>query len=94
MKPAAPFEKTPFPKTDCFFHSDLGQWHGHSSPDDDRWQFRNYYNLGRAYLIESARERALELAVFAFVVLAAAWPVIYMVVSVVELLIKGRPLDR
>jgi hypothetical protein len=94
VKPAPPFDTKRFPRTDCFFHSGLDRWHGHSSPDDDRWRFRNYRNLGHEFLIESARERAKEMAVFALVVLAAAWPVVYMIVSVVELLIKGRPLDR
>jgi hypothetical protein len=94
VKPAAPTETKRSPQTDCFFHSGFGQWHGHSSPDDDRWHFRNRYSLGREYLITSARERATETAVFALVVLAAAWPVVYMIVSVVELLIKGHPLDR
>jgi len=28
------------------------------------------------------------------ILVAAAWPVIYMIVSVVQLLHKGRPLDR
>jgi hypothetical protein len=31
--------------------------------------------------------------VFALVVIASAWPVIYMVISVVKLLLRGRPLD-
>jgi len=31
--------------------------------------------------------------VFALIVLASAWPVIYMVVTVVKLLGKGRPLQ-
>jgi hypothetical protein len=31
--------------------------------------------------------------VFAFIVVTAAWPVIYMVVTVVKLLSKGRPLQ-
>lgn len=44
--------------------------------------------------MESARERAKEMVVFAIVVLASAWPVIYMVVTVVKLLSKGRPLDN
>lgn len=42
----------------------------------------------------SARERATEMVVFALVVLASAWPVIYMVITVVKLLLKGRPLDQ
>jgi hypothetical protein len=44
--------------------------------------------------MESARERAKEMAVFAVVLVAAAWPVIYMIVMVVKLLSKGQPLDN
>ena len=96
MKPTCQFEKRQFPQTDCFFHSGLGEWRGYSSCNDggDRWKFRTSYNLGREYLIESARERAKEMVAFAVVVVAAAWPVIYMVVSVIKLLIKGRPIDQ
>jgi hypothetical protein len=50
--------------------------------------------LGREYLIEAARERAKEMVVFAVIFVAAAWPVIYMIVTVVQLLYKGRPPDR
>ncbi|PYK03343.1 MAG: hypothetical protein DME63_03440 [Verrucomicrobia bacterium] len=92
MKPTAQFDKECFPGTDCFFQSGAGRWHGYWSSDDDG-QFRRY-NLGREYLIESARERAKEMAVFAVILVAAAWPVIYMIVSVVQLLHKGRTLDR
>ena len=85
--------KQRFPLTDYFFHSGTGEWRGYSSYDgDNRWEFRNFYNLGREYRIEAARERAREMAVFALIVLASAWPVIYMVVTVVKLLNKGRPL--
>jgi hypothetical protein len=83
-----------FPLTDYSYHSGLGEWHGHSFPydgDDDR---RRFHDFSREFLIESARERAKEMAVFAIIVVASAWPVIYMVVSVVKLLIKGRPLDQ
>jgi hypothetical protein len=45
-------------------------------------------------MAESRRERATEMAVFALVVLASAWPVIYMVVTVVKLLLRGRPLTE
>ena len=44
--------------------------------------------------MESARERAKEMAVFALVVVVTAWPVIYMVVTVVQWLSKGRPLGN
>ncbi|MDB6147302.1 MAG: hypothetical protein JWO45_966, partial [Spartobacteria bacterium] len=68
-----------FPKTDYFFHSGLGEWRGgYSSPfdGDDPSPCRNFHNLNREFLIESARERSKEMAVFAVVVLASAWPVI------------------
>jgi len=51
------------------------------------------YDFTREFLLESERERAKEMFVFALVVLAAAWPVGYMVVTVVKLLLKGHPLD-
>ena len=44
--------------------------------------------------MESARERAKEMAVFALVVVVTAWPVIYMVVTVVKLLSQGQPLGN
>ena len=34
------------------------------------------------------------MAVFGVVVIASAWPVIYMVITVVKLLLKGRPLGN
>jgi hypothetical protein len=96
VKPTCQFGNPKFPQTDYFFHSGLDRWRDYSwsNDGDDRWEFRNRYSLGRQYLIESARERTKEMVVFAAVVVAAAWPVIYMIVSVVELLLKGRPLDR
>jgi hypothetical protein len=89
VKPRPEIDGARFPRTDFFFHVGRGGWHGYWSSDDGR-QFRRY-NLGREYLIESARERAKEMAVFAIILATAAWPVIYMIVSVVELLHKGRP---
>jgi hypothetical protein len=97
MKPRSPSTggKGRFPQTDYFFHSGFGQWDGHfwSSDGEDRSRFRNFYNLGREYRIEAARERAREMAAFAVIVLTSAWPVLYMVVTVVKLLSKGRPLN-
>ena len=86
------FGQRQFPQTDCFFHPGLGEWHG-QSPYDDESEFRKFRNLGREFLVEAARERAKEMAVFALVVIASAWPVIYMIVTVIKLLLKGRPLD-
>jgi hypothetical protein len=95
MKPRSPSRgKGQFPQTDYFFHSGFGQGRGgYFSPydGDDRSEFRNFYNLGREYRIEAARERAKEMAAFAAIILTSAWPVLYMVVTVVRLLSKGRP---
>jgi hypothetical protein len=97
MKPRSPSTggKRPFPETDYLFHSGFGQWRGHfwSSDGEDRSRFRNLVNLGREYRIEAARERAREMAAFAVIVLTSAWPVIYMIVTVVKLLSKTRPLS-
>jgi len=97
MKPRSPSRggKGRFPQTDYFFHSGFGQWRGHfwSSDGEDRSRFRNLFDLGRQYRIEAARERAREMAAFAVIVLTSAWPVVYMIVTVVKLLSKGRPLS-
>ena len=97
MKPRSPSKggKGRFPQTDYFFHSGFGQWRGHfwSSDGEDRSRFRNLFDLGREYRIEAARERAREMAAFAVIVLTSAWPVVYMIVTVVKLLSKGRPLN-
>lgn len=85
-----------FPLTDYCFRSNFGNWRGYSSPfdGDDGSEVRKFHNFSREFLQESARERAKEMAVFVIVVLASAWPVIYMVVTVVKLLLKGRPLGN
>jgi hypothetical protein len=93
VKPGCQFKSRTFPKTDFFFHSGLDVWRGYWSGNDDE-ERRNRHNLGREYLIESARERTREAIAFGAVVIASAWPVIYMIVTVVQLLLKGRPLDR
>ena len=94
MKPMSPDSpnKRRFPLTDYSFQSRFGDWHGYSFYDDDS-EFRKFRDLSREFLMESARERAKEMAVFIVIVLAALWPVIYMIVTVVKLLLKGRPLD-
>lgn len=92
VKPTPQFDQRQFPKTDFCFHSGIGRWRGWSSPSDDGGEFRKFHNMSREFLLESARERAREMAVFALVVIASVWPVVYMVVTVVKLLLKGRPL--
>jgi hypothetical protein len=97
MKPRSPSTagKGRFPRTDYFFHSGFGHGRGHfwSSDGEDGSRFSNLFNLGREYRIEAARERAREMAAFAVIVLTSAWPVIYMIVTVVKLLSKSRPLN-
>jgi hypothetical protein len=96
MKPPAPSDRTrSWPPIDCFFRAGLENWRGYSSPFDgeDRSEVRRFHAFSREFLLESARERTRETIVFGLVVLASAWPVIYMIVSVVKLLLRGRPLD-
>ena len=97
MKPVSPSTRAKgrFPHTDYFFHSGSGEWRGHfwSSDGEDGSRFRKLFDLGREYRIEAARERAREMAVFAVIVVTSAWPVVYMIVTVLRLLSRGRPLD-
>ena len=95
MKPTGPSAagKRRFPETDYLFHSGFAQWRGYSSPYDGegRSEFRTFYNLRREFRIEAARELAKEMVAFALIFLTAAWPVIYMVITVVKLLSKEQP---
>ncbi len=95
MKSRAPGEMN-FPKTDYFFRGDMGKWGGYWSAwgDDGESDRRRFNNFTREFLLESARERMKEMVVFGLVVAASAWPVGYMVISVIRLLLKGHPLDR
>ncbi len=98
MKPAGPFppKNQRFPIIDCFFNSGTGLIRGFSSPYDGEGdsESRRFHNFSREFLMESARERAREMVVFILVLATSAWPVIYMVISVVKLLRKGQPLDN
>jgi hypothetical protein len=95
MKPTGPSAagKNRFPETDHFFHSGFAQWRGYSSPYDGegRSEFRTFYNLRHEFRIEAARELAKEMVAFALILFAAAWPVIYMLITVVNLLNKEQP---
>jgi len=97
MKPKSPCEikKRRFPQPDYFFRSDMGEWRGYwpTPGDEGESDQRRFYDFTREFLLESARERTKEMFVFALLVLTAAWPVGYMVVSVVKLLLRGHPLD-
>jgi hypothetical protein len=95
MKPACPCDGSRrFPPITYSFHAGTGNWRSYSSPYDGDDKFRKFHDFSREFLIESARERAKEMAVFGVVVIASAWPVIYMVITVVKLLLKGRPLGN
>jgi hypothetical protein len=78
MKPICQFEERGFPRTDCFFQTYAGRWHGW---DDDE-PFRPRPNLGREYLVEAARECTKEMAVLGILLVAAAWPTILMMIEV------------
>ena len=93
MKPACQLtaRKKRFPLTDYFFQSEFGRWRGYWSPSDD--ESNRFHEFSRKYLLESAREQKKEMIVFGLVLLTAVWPVIYMVISVVQLLLKGRPIE-
>lgn len=97
MKPRSPCEtrNRRVPMMDYCFRSDMGEWGGYwSSPGDGGDSaHRRFYDFTREFMLESARERAKEMYVFALVMLTAAWPVGYMIYSVVKLLLKGQPLD-
>src|ERR1700747_1893265 len=77
-----------FPRIDYFFQSSFGEGRGFSSPQDGQNRFRNFRNLSREYYGAAAREQLKEMIVFGVVVAASAWLVIYMVVVVVQLLLK------
>src|SRR5437660_7575415 len=97
MKPKSPCEirKRWFPQTDYFFRSDMGEWRGYwpTPGDEGESDQRKFYDFTREFLLESERERAKEMFVFALVALAAAWPGGYSVVSGVQQLRKGQALD-
>jgi hypothetical protein len=96
MKPT-PFSvtgKKAFPQTDCAFHSGVGDWRGYSSHgDEQRAELRRFFELSRQSRLICAQERLKEMAVFGVVVLVAAWPVIYMLITVVQALLRARQLE-
>ena len=94
MKPTSQFPTryARFPVTDYSFQSDFGEWRGYSpSPDDESSRFHSF---SRDYLRECAREQKKEMILFGFVMVTAAWPVFYMLFSIVQLLLKGHPIDQ
>jgi hypothetical protein len=81
VKPICQLEQRGFQRTDCFFQTHAGRWHGWG----DGEPFRRCHNLGREYLIEAARERTKEMIVFAILLFAAAWPTVLVIIEVTRL---------
>jgi hypothetical protein len=81
VKPICQFKESKFPRTDCFFQAYTGRWHGWDGDEP----FRRRPNLGREYLVESARERAKEMVVLGILLCAAAWPTVLVIIEVVRL---------
>jgi hypothetical protein len=94
-RPAAEFGSVArrFPSTDYFFQSRIEEWRGFSSPYDGQNRFRNFRNLTREYYGAAAQEQLKEMIAFGVVVAASAWLVIYTVIVIVRLLLKGHPPD-
>jgi hypothetical protein len=99
MKPQPLFpdaRRRSLPLTDFCFQSDLGGWRGASWPDDNDEDSpaRRFNELNREFLRESRRERQREVIVFGFVMLIAAWPVVYLVYTVIRFLLRVNPFDH
>lgn len=96
MKPPPPFARPRhFPRTDFCFQSDLSGWRGSRWPggDDDDSPARRFNEFNREFRRQAARERDQEWRMFALMMAIVAWPVFYMVYSVIRLLLTGNPLD-
>ena len=81
MKPGPQFKSERFPRTDFFFQAYDGRWRGYWPEDDEN---SRRHNLGREYLIESAREQTKEMAVLGVILFASAWPVVLMIVEIIR----------
>ena len=71
-----------------FFQSGSGFLLGYSPGNDGR---RRFHNLSREFLLEAAREQKREMLVLSLIVLVSAWPVISMIVTVVQLICTRHP---
>jgi hypothetical protein len=80
VKPKSEFEGARFPRTDCFFQAYAGGWHGWGDDQPIRRP-----NLGREYLVKSARERTKELIVLGILLIAGAWPTVLVMLEVFRL---------
>jgi hypothetical protein len=82
-------QATPLPNTDYCFLSASNFPGGYSSPPDDGR--RAFHSLGREFLTESAREQKHDFIVLTLILLTSAWPVISMVVTVVNVYTTRHP---
>jgi len=82
-------QATALPKTDYCFLSGPNFSGGFSNPYDDGR--RAFHNLGREFLTESAREQKRDFIVLTLILLTSAWPVISMVVTVVNVYTTRHP---
>src|SRR5690348_12081504 len=83
------FRATRLPLTDYCFQSGSNFSRGYSNPYDDGR--RAFHNLGSEFLAESAREQKRDFIVLALMLLTSAWPVISMVVTVVNVYTTRHP---
>lgn len=80
-----------FPIVDACFQGDFSDWRGSSwSDDDDDSPARRFSRFNRELLLESQRERQREMVVFGVVMVLAAWPVLWMIWSIVSVLLYGH----
>ncbi|MBA3830673.1 MAG: hypothetical protein H0X34_02025 [Chthoniobacterales bacterium] len=96
MKPQPPFARSGrgrFPLVDACFQSDLSDWRGSSwSGGGDDSPAHRFNKFNREFLRESRREHDREMLVLGVIMLIAAWPVFYMIYTVIRLLLHGNPL--
>jgi hypothetical protein len=96
MKPQPPFARGkshPFPFVDVCFQGDFSDWRGSSWPgggDDGDSPARRFSRFNCELLRESRRERQREMIVFSVIMVLAAWPVFWMVWSLISVLLHGH----
>jgi hypothetical protein len=78
-----------FPPVDCCLQSGFNFARGFSSPEEDG--ARRFQHLRRQLLAESAREQKREFFVLSLIMLACAWPILSMIVTVVQLYSRHLP---
>lgn len=76
---------------DVCFQGDFSDWRGSSWPGgDDDSPARRFSRFNRELLRESRRERQGEMVVFGVVMVLAAWPVLWMIWSLISVLLHGH----